>query len=138
MKLKNTLIRGVLSLHQVSDYELELLKIIWTNGNRAMYADIVAALEEKEMHWTKNTIITLLSRLINKDFLKIQKIGRRNEYIALIQENQYQTVQTQDFLDKIYNGNASNLVSTLIRKDLISAEEYMELKKCWEEGEGDR
>lgn len=35
-------------LQQVSDYELELLKIIWAgNGNQAMYAEIVEALEKK-------------------------------------------------------------------------------------------
>ena len=35
-------------MQQVSDYELELLKIIWAgNGNQAMYAEIVEALEKK-------------------------------------------------------------------------------------------
>lgn len=38
-------------LQQVSDYELELLKIIWTgNDNRAMYAEIVDALEKRDCH----------------------------------------------------------------------------------------
>lgn len=38
------------------------------NGNQIMYAEIVDALEKKGLSWTKNTIITLLSRLVNKGF----------------------------------------------------------------------
>lgn len=35
-------------MQQVSDYELELLKIIWAdNDNQAVYAEIVEALEKK-------------------------------------------------------------------------------------------
>ena len=52
-------------MQQVSDYELELMKVIWGNGGTALYAEIVEALEKKGMAWTKNTIITLLSRLID-------------------------------------------------------------------------
>lgn len=122
-------------MQQVSDYELELLKIIWAgNGNQAMYAEIVEALEKKGLSWTKNTIITLLSRLVSKGFLKVQKIGRRNQYIAIISEEQYKEVQTQNLLDRVYEGDAKGLVCTLIQGSLLSPEEYEELKKYWEEG----
>lgn len=47
-------------LQQVSDYELELLKIIWTgNDNRAMYAEIVDALEKKGLSWLAYSIPVL-------------------------------------------------------------------------------
>lgn len=121
-------------MQQVSDYELELLKIIWAgSGQRAMYAEIVDALEKKGMLWTKNTIITLLSRLVNKGFLNIHKIGRRNEYIAIVSEEQYQAAQAQSLIEKVYAGNAKGLVCTLIQEDLLSSEEYEELKAYWEE-----
>ena len=66
-------------MHQITEYELELMKIIWANGNKALYADIAKALEDRGTPWTKNTIITLSSRLIAKGFLKTAKIGRRND-----------------------------------------------------------
>ena len=122
-------------MQQVSDYELELLKIIWAgNGNQAMYAEIVEALEKKGLSWTKNTIITLLSRLVSKGFLRVQKIGRRNQYIAIILEEQYKEAQTQSLLDRVYEGDAKELVCTLIQGSLLSPEEYEELKTYWEEG----
>lgn len=125
-------------MQQVSDYELELLKIIWNGGGKALYAEIVGALEDRGTPLTKNTVITLLSRLIDKGYLKIRKIGRRNEYSAIVSEETYQSAQTQTFLNKIYEGNARGLVSTLIQKDLLSPEDFEALKKHWEGGADDR
>ncbi|WP_252198379.1 BlaI/MecI/CopY family transcriptional regulator [Clostridium sp. MCC353] len=121
-------------LQQISEYELELMKIVWANGGRALYADIAKALEEKGTPWTKNTIITLSSRLINKGFLKADKIGHRNEYIAIISEAAYQTAQAETFLEKVYEGNAKGLVSALIEKDLLSSEDIEDLKTYWKGG----
>lgn len=90
------------------------------------------------MDWTKNTIITLLSRLVDKGYLKTSKIGRRNRYTALVPEGDYQAVQTERFVDKIYEGNAKGLVAALIQKELLSAEDYEGLKAYWEKaGEQD-
>lgn len=120
-------------MQQVSDYELELLKIIWAgHGSRAMYSEIVDALKKRGMEWTKNTIITLLSRLVHKGVLRVHKIGRRNEYIAVVSEEEYQAAQTQCLLEKVYGGNAKGLVCTLIQEELLSPEEYEELKTYWE------
>lgn len=122
-------------MQQVSDYELELMKAIWGNGGTALYAEIVAALANKGNVWTKNTVITLLARLIDKGLLKTNKIGRRNRYTAIISEAAYQGAQTETFLNKIYEGNAKGLVTTLIQKDLLSADDYEDLKKHWNGGD---
>lgn len=125
-------------MQQVSDYELELMKIIWANGGTALYADIVKALEDRGTPWTKNTIITLLSRLASKGLLKTSKTGFRNQYIAIVLETDYQEIQTKTLLDKLYEGNAKGLVSTLIEKDMLSPEDYEDLRKHWKGGEGDK
>jgi len=114
------------------------MKIIWGSKGKALYADLVKALVEKGTPWTKNTIITLCSRLVDKGFLKTNKIGRRNEYTSVISEAEYQATQTQDFLEKIYEGDAKGLVATLLQKDLLSCEEYEDLKRHWERGGGSK
>ena len=119
-------------IQQVSDFELELMKTIWGNGGTALYAEIAEALEKKGTPATKNTIISLLSRLIEKGFLKTNKIGRRNRYTALVSEADYRADQTETFLDKIYEGSAKDLISTLIQKEMISPDDYENLKKHWE------
>ena len=119
-------------IQQVSDIELELMKTIWGHGGTALYAEIAEALEKKGTPATKNTIISLLSRLIEKGFLKTNKIGRRNRYTALVSEADYRAAQTETFLDKIYEGSAKDLISTLIQKEMISPDDYENLKKHWE------
>ncbi len=123
-------------MYHITDYELELMKIIWNNKGTALYAEIAGGLEAKNNHWTKNTIITLLSRLIEKGLLKANKIGRRNEYIAIVPETDYQAGQTVQFLDKIFEGNTKGLVATLIEKELLTSEDYEDLKRHWESGGG--
>ncbi len=119
---------------QVSDSELELMKIVWANEGTALYAHIMEELAKSGRTWQKNTIITLLSRLVEKGLLKTKKLGRRNEYTAVVSEGDYRAAQTQTLLNKLYEGSAKGLVSTLIQRDLISPAEYEELKQFWEEG----
>ena len=119
---------------QISDSELELMKIVWANEGTALYAHIMEELAKSGRTWQKNTIITLLSRLVEKGLLKTKKLGRRNEYTAVVSEGDYRAAQTPTLLNKLYEGSAKGLVSTLIQRDLISPAEYEELKQFWEEG----
>lgn len=120
---------------QVSDSELELMKIVWANDGSALYAHIMEALAKAGRTWQKNTVITLLSRLVEKGLLKTKKLGRRNEYTAVVTEADYQAAQTQTLLNKLYEGSARGLVATLIQRDLLTSEDYEELRLFWEGGE---
>ena len=122
-------------LQQLSDAELEIMKIVWGNPDEVtMFPYIMDGLAARGKPCQKNTLIVLLSRLMNKGFLNAKKIGRRNEYTTLISETEYQTAQTKSFLDKIYEGNVKGLVSNLISRDLLTDGEYAELKKILERG----
>lgn len=122
-------------VQQISDAELEIMKIIWSNPQEVtLFPYIMDGLAAKGKPCQKNTLIVLLSRLINKGFLSAKKIGRRNEYTALVSETEYQTEQTRNFLGKIYEGNAKGLVTNLISGDLLTDEEYEDLKKLLEKG----
>lgn len=122
-------------LQQLSDAELEIMKIVWGNQSEVtLFPYIMDALAARGRPCQKNTLIVLLSRLIGKGFLSARKIGRRNEYTTLVSEAEYQTAQTRSFLDKIYEGSVRGLVSNLIMGDLLTDEEYEELKRLLERG----
>ncbi len=116
---------------KISESELVLMKIIWKNGGTALYSLIMEELEKDGNKWKNNTVLTLLSRLAGKKYLKIKKIGRRNEYIAAVTEEEYQSMQTESFLDAVYGGNVKNLVSTLLRQEILSADELKEIESFW-------
>lgn len=118
---------------QISDSELELMKIIWANGGTALYSYIMDELDKSGNEWKKNTVLTLLSRLIEKGFLKTNKIGRKNEYAALVAESEYLTTQTKNFLEKVYEGDVTELISTLVHQDIMSSNDFDTIKKFWRE-----
>lgn len=118
-------------MQQISESELVLMKIIWKNGGTALYSYVMEELEKERNEWKKNTVLTLLSRLIEKQFLKTKKIGRRNEYVAVVTEQEYQAMQTHNFLDKVYGGDVKHLVSALLQQDMLSADELKEIERFW-------
>lgn len=122
---------------QISDSEWTLMKIVWSNGGTAKYASIMEELSKAGSTWQKNTVITLLSRLVEKGMLKTSKIGRRNEYIALVTEADYRSAQARALVSKLYAGSAKGLVATLIQGEMLSEEDYRELKRFWEKGGGE-
>ena len=111
------------------------MKIVWASGGTALYAQIMEELAKAGRTWQKNTVITLLSRLVDKGLLKTSKIGRRNEYAALVSQADYQTAQARTLLNKLYQGSAKGLVATLIQGELLSPADYEELKQYWEESQ---
>lgn len=123
------------NVQQISDSELEIMRIIWSNKGSALFADIIKKLNEKDKDWRTNTVLTFLSRLVEKELLIVKKRGRLNEYIALVSESEYLTEQTKTFLDKVYSGNAKNLVSSLLKQDYLTSDDFAELNKFWNGGE---
>ena len=120
---------------KLSDAELEIMKIIWENKkDTTLFSYLMEELTAQGKPCQKNTLIVLLSRLVGKGYLSATKIGRHNEYAPLISETAYQTVQTQHFIDKVYEGSVRGLVTNLITGDLLTEEEYKELKALLEEG----
>lgn len=86
------------------------------------------------LDWKKSTVLTLLSRLVEKRMLDTTKIGRKNEYKALVSEEEYQAEQTRHFVDKIFDGNITGLVSMLVHGTLVAEEDIEELRTFWERG----
>ena len=108
-------------MHTISDSELELMKIVWSAGGTALYAQIMEALAEAGRTWQKNTVITLLSRLVDRGSLS---------------QGDYQAAQTQVLVNKLYAGSAKGLVAALIRQEALSPGDYEELRRFWEKGDG--
>ncbi len=57
-------------IQQISDAELEIMKIVWENqAEVTLFPYIMDELAAKGKSCQKNTLIVLLSRIINKGFL---------------------------------------------------------------------
>lgn len=120
-------------MQQISTSEAELMKIIWDNGGMALYSFIMDELGKKENPWKKNTVLTLLSRLMEKGFLCTNKIGRRNEYVSLISEQEYLAEQAKGFVRNVYEGDVKGLVATLLQQDILTEGDLEEIRQFWRE-----
>ena len=80
------------------------------------------------------TILTLLTRLCDKNFLAIEKKGRTNYYTPLVTEREYLASESRNILDRLYGGSLTTLATALCDSG-ISKEELKELHDLLERGE---
>ncbi|EEO7553247.1 BlaI/MecI/CopY family transcriptional regulator [Listeria monocytogenes] len=120
-----------MSLKAISKSELEVMKIIWEYGRAVQYSDVAEKLSEREVLWKKNTILTFLTRLVEKKLLRVTKVGRKNEYYVLVSENEYLERQTETFVEDIYEGDVKGLITNLVQNNLISPDELEDLQQFW-------
>ncbi|EAE8876340.1 BlaI/MecI/CopY family transcriptional regulator [Listeria monocytogenes] len=120
-----------MAIKSISKSELEVMKIIWDFGRAVQYADVAGKLEEKNYSWKKNTVLTFLTRLVEKNLLSVKKVGRKNEYYALVSENEFLERQTETFVEDIYEGDVKGLITNLVQNDLISPDELEDLQQFW-------
>ena len=112
--------------YNITDAELEIMKELWTNKQLSLN-ELTEKLNEKEPK-NKNTIKTLLYRLIEKGAVKsINKNQKENEFKANISKEKYLKKENQSFLNKLYNGNTSNMLLNFVENKEISKEELKKL-----------
>jgi len=121
--------------NKVADTEFEVMKVVWKKNTDVSSSDIVKELKALK-GWKETTIYTLISRLVEKGFLKQEKQKQVSTYSPTISEQEYALQQTHDFIDKIFGGDAKQLVSMLYKSKKIKADEIESLREYWD-GDGD-
>ena len=117
------------------DSELKVMTVIWKNKTKMSTGEILSNIKN-ETNWKLSTLQIILSRLVNKGFLKIEKIDRFNYYSSLIDPNKYKIYETKNFIKKMYNNSGKKLIASLIQDDeMLTDEDIAEIKKMLNKGE---
>ena len=82
----------------------------------------------------QTTLLTLLSRLGEKGFVRVEKSGRNRLYIPLVSRADYLAAQSSRFFRKLCGGNVSAFASALCASDLTE-EELAQLRELLERRE---
>jgi len=122
--------------NRIAETELEVMKIVWKSKIPTISSDIVKELKVLK-GWKETTIYTLISRLVEKGFLTQEKQKQVSYYTPTISEHEYTLEQTQDFIDKMFGGDARQLVSMLYENKKINADEIENLRAYWEDETND-
>ncbi len=116
---------------RLPDSELEVMQALW-ELEEPIYRNAIAGKMAGRRDLAVTTLLTLLTRLADKGFLRIEKEGRRSRYVPLISRKEYQASQSRRFLDKVCGGSISAFASALCDSGL-SREELDELRRLLEE-----
>lgn len=118
------------SIRKLPDTELEVMQALWACAAPAIRSDIEKILSQSHP-MAQTTLLTLLSRLADKGFLRIEKSGRVPRYIPAITRQDYLASQSQRFLDQLCGGSISTFAAALCDSGL-TREELAELRDLLE------
>ena len=117
---------------RLPDAELEVMQAIWACTPPVQRAEIEELL--KDTHpMAQTTLLTFLTRLSGRGFLKIEKVGRSATYVPLVTKEEYLAEQSRRFLDKLCGGSLSTFAAALCSSGLTK-EEIAELRALMDEG----
>jgi predicted transcriptional regulator len=120
-------------VRKLPDTELEVMQAIWACDTPVSRAQIDEIL--KQTHpMAVTTLLTLLSRLAEKGFIKIVKEGRSSVYEPLVSQQEYLAQQSNRFWQKLCGGNLS-IFATALCDSGLSKEELAELRSLLEQEE---
>lgn len=103
--------------------ELEILKILWSEGPSRV-RDVHRHLRAEDPELAYNTVQTMLRVMEGKGLVRHELAGRTFVYTARFSRDE----NTVRFLDRVFDGAASQLVSSLLRSERVSTEELKQMQ----------
>lgn len=82
---------------------------------------------EREMNWSRSTTLTLLKRLVDKGTVLCDTEGVKNTFRPAVRREDAALAETETFLDRVYHGSLSMMVSAMTRRQAVPREELDEL-----------
>lgn len=118
---------------KLSEREWTVLSALWDSGGAAL-GDLTEALRP-ETGWSRNTVLTYLTRMEAKGLVSIDKDGYPHIYRAALDRTACQAQERQSFLQRVYRGSAGDLVAAFLKEQSISPEERETLRRLLDEME---
>jgi predicted transcriptional regulator len=113
------------------DSELKVMDVLWKQGDTP--AKGIAKVLGEEVGWNVNTTYTLIKRCMKKGAIQRSEPGFLCH--ALIPKEAVQEAETNELINKVYDGSADKLFAALLGSKKISAEQIEKLKQIVSEWE---
>lgn len=106
------------------DSELKVMDVLWREGDTP--AKRVAEILNQEVGWNRNTTYTLINRCIKKG--AVERIEPRFVCRALVEKEAVQEAETNELVNKVYDGSIDKLFASLLSRKKLSAEQIQRLR----------
>jgi len=109
----------------LSDGEWKLMSLLWNSAPKTV-SQLVNDLKN-DTAWTKGTVFMMLTRLLEKGYVRFEEQGRIKQYYPLLQQEEAAKQETETFLSKVYGGSLHMMVSSMVDHHALSREDIDEL-----------
>ena len=116
--------------------EWNLMECLWDRAPRTG-REAVEYLEEK-MGWSRSTTLTLLRRMTEKGFLRCEEREGVKVYWPQVLRADAAVRETDSFLERVYQGSVSMMVSAMTEKKALSRAEIDALYAILRQAEVER
>lgn len=110
------------------DSEIKVMELIW--GNEPVSAKELSIIASERIGWNKNTTYTVIKKLEVKGYIRRSDPG----FIctSLISKGDVCKAETQDLIDKLFDGSKKLFLSALLDDEKLSKKDIDELRKLIE------
>lgn len=107
------------------DSELKIMGVLWREGDTT--AKHISDVLKEETGWNMNTTYTLIKRCIRKGAIE----RREPNFMchALIPKEAVQEAETNELIDKIFDGSADKLFASLLGRKKLTAKQIEDLRR---------
>ena len=113
---------------RLPESELDIMLVLW-NNTPPMPRPAPAPAPPPPPKLASTTILSLLTRLENKNFEEVTKQGKMNLYTPMVSQSDYQAHESQSVLEKLYGNSLKKFVTSLYHGKKISSEEVQDLSE---------
>jgi Predicted transcriptional regulator len=110
---------------QLSEAEFKIMETLWEQSPKTM-AEITQTLYS-ETAWTKNTVITLLKRMIQKGTVRADEMVSPKTYTPLVERNALIKQETKTLIKRLFKGSSTMLMSNMVEEGNITDAELDEM-----------
>ena len=120
---------------RLSEAEWKVMNLLWEKAPQTMMQ--ITNHFKETTGWTKHTVMTFLRRMEEKGAVHYEEGERAKLYYPDIEKSEAVLQETEDFLDKVFDGRLGLMLNTMVEKKALSKDEIAELytilKKAEEE-----
>ena len=113
--------------------ELALMKVVWRLEDASVREVYETVRKRREVAYT--TVMTMMSTLEAKGYLKKRADGRAFRYRPARPEGRVITSLVREFIDRVFDGASRPLLAHLVTEGRLTKEEREELKRLIDEAE---
>lgn len=115
-------------MKKLSDAELEIMHVLWAHKEPLTSNQILSEMGDKR-NWKLASLMTVLARMAEKEAVYCDRSTRTNYYSVLVSEEQYKLMESESFLERLYDRSAKNLIASLYQGRKMSKENIQELRE---------